>query len=122
MPIPPPGYAHGMRFEDLVADALDALPGWVLERMDNVEVLVEDEPPEDEPDLLGLYRGIPLAERDGGYAFVLPDTITLFRSTIEERAGRDPAALRREIVHTVAHEVAHHFGIDDARLHELDAY
>ena len=111
-----------MRFEDLVADALDALPGWVLERMDNVEVLVEDAPPEDEPELLGLYHGIPLAERDGGYAFVLPDTITLFRSTIEGRAGTEPDALRREIVRTVVHEVAHHFGIDDDRLHELDAY
>lgn len=119
---PAPGYAPWMRFEDLVADALDALPDWVVERMDNVEVLVEDDPPPDEPDLLGLYQGIPLAERDGSYAFVLPDTITLFRSTLEERAGRDPEALRSEIVRTIVHEVAHHFGIDDDRLHELDAY
>lgn len=111
-----------MRFEDLAADALDALPAWVLERMENVEVLVEDEPPADEPDLLGLYHGVPQTERDGGYLLVLPDTITLFRSTIEAKAGRDPEALRREIRHTIVHEVAHHFGISDERLEELDAY
>lgn len=111
-----------MRFDELVAEALDALPEWVQERMENVEVLVEDEPPPDQPDLLGLYHGIPLAERDGGYAFVLPDTITLYRSTISEKAGQDESALRKEIVHTVVHEVAHHFGIDDDRLHELGAY
>lgn len=111
-----------MRFDRLVADALDALPDWVHERMDNVEVLIEDHPPDAEPDLLGLYHGIPLAERDGSYGFVLPDTITLFRIPLEARSGGDPRRLRDEIIRTVAHEVAHHFGISDERLDELDAY
>ena len=111
-----------MRFEDLVAVALDTLPGWVLERMENVEVIVEDDPPSGQPTLLGLYHGVPQTERDGGYLFVLPDTITLFRSTIERKAGRDPESLRREVRHTVIHEIAHHFGISDERLEELDAY
>ncbi|MFM7718101.1 MAG: metallopeptidase family protein [Actinomycetota bacterium] len=111
-----------MRFDDLVAEALDALPEWVLDRMENVEVLVEDHPPADEPDLLGRYDGVPLAERGADYGFVLPDTITLFRRPIERVAGSDPDALRREITQTVVHEVAHHFGISDDRLHDLDAY
>ena len=111
-----------MDFDDLVAEALDALPVWVLERMENVEVLVEEHPPSDEPHLLGRYHGIPLAERGADYGFVLPDTITLYRRAIERVAGRDPSALRREVAHTVAHEIAHHFGITDERLLELDAY
>lgn len=111
-----------MGFERLVADALDALPAWVHERMENIEVLVEDDPPADEPDLLGLYQGVPLAERDGSYGFVLPDTITLYRRPLEAKAGGDPRRLREEILRTVAHEVAHHFGISDERLEDLDAY
>lgn len=110
------------RFDHLVAEAVDGLPDWVHERMDNVEVLVEDEPPADEPHLLGLYHGIPLSDRDASYGFVLPDTITLYRRPLERRAGGDPVRLRREIAHTVAHEVAHHFGISDERLLELDVY
>lgn len=111
-----------MVFEELVAEAVDALPAWVHERMENVEVLIEDDPPPGQPGLLGLYHGIPLAQRGQDYGFVLPDTITLYRRTIERVAGPDPHALRREVMHTVAHEVAHHFGIDDDRLHEIDAY
>jgi predicted Zn-dependent protease with MMP-like domain len=108
------------RFEELVAEALDALPDWVLERMDNVEVIVEDRPPPGEPHLLGRYHGIPLTQRSY-YAGALPDTITLYRSTIE-RAARDEDDLRRVVAHTVEHEVAHLFGIGDDRLRELDAY
>jgi predicted Zn-dependent protease with MMP-like domain len=108
------------RFEELVAEAIDALPAWVMERLDNVEVLVEDRPPGGEPGLLGRYHGIPLTQR-GFYAGVLPDTITLYRSTIE-RAARDDDELRRLVAHTVEHEVAHFFGISDDRLRELDAY
>ncbi len=110
------------RFEELVAEALDGLPDWVLERLDNVEVVVEDRPPRDEPGLLGLYHGIPLTERDGGYAGVLPDTITLYRSTIERSAGRDEEKLREIVAHTVVHEFAHFFGISDDRLREMGAY
>jgi predicted Zn-dependent protease with MMP-like domain len=112
----------GERFEALVAQALDGLPAWVLEAMDNVEVLIEDRPPRGQPGLLGLYHGIPLTKRGGGYSFVPPDTITLYRSTIEMVSGNDPERLRRVVAHTVAHEVAHHFGISDERLVEIDAY
>lgn len=108
------------RFEELVAEALDDLPQWVLERMENVEVLVEDRPPRGEPNLLGRYHGIPLTERRY-YAGVLPDTITLYRSTIE-RTARDEDHLRGIVVHTVEHEVAHFFGISDSRLREIDRY
>jgi len=108
-------------FDELVAEALDSLPDWVLDRLENVEILVEDRPPRSEPNLLGLYHGIPLTKRDGGYAGVLPDTITLYRSTIE-RAARDEDDLRSAIAHTVVHEVAHFFGISDDRLRDMDAY
>lgn len=109
------------RFEKLASDALDGLPAWVQEAMENVEVIMEDEPPADQPNLLGLYRGIPLTQRGLGYAGVLPDTITLFRSTIGSQAS-DEDHLRRVVAHVVAHEVAHHFGISDERLLELKAY
>ena len=106
------------RFEALVADALDELPGWVQEAMDNVAVVVEDDPPGDEPELLGLYEGIAMTERES-YAGVLPDRITLFRSTIESEAGDDEEELRAIVAETVVHEVAHHFGISDERLEGL---
>ena len=105
-------------FESLVADALDELPGWVQEAMDNVAVVVEDRPPADEPDLLGLYEGIAKTEREH-YSGVLPDRITLFRHTIESEAGEDDEELRAVIAETVVHEVAHHFGISDERLEGL---
>jgi len=108
----------GERLQDLVAEALDDLPAWVLDRLDNVEVLVEEEPPLDQPSLLGLYEGIPLTRRNSGYFGVLPDRITLFRSTIEAVAG-DDQALKHVIADTVVHEVAHFFGISDDRLREL---
>jgi predicted Zn-dependent protease with MMP-like domain len=109
------------RFDELVAEALDTMPAWVLETMENVEVLVEDLPPQGQPTLLGLYHGIPLTERRQ-YAWVLPDTITLYRATIVRVAGHDEDRLRAQVRRTVAHEIAHHFGISDERLHELDAY
>src|SRR5213593_4816373 len=98
----------GPRFEQLVVEALDDLPRWVQERLDNVEVLVEDDPPEDQPGLLGLYEGIPLTHRGLGYFGVLPDRITLFRTTIQTQASDDDG-LRRVIRHTVIHEIAHFF-------------
>jgi predicted Zn-dependent protease with MMP-like domain len=106
------------RFESLVADALDELPGWVQEAMDNVAVVVEDHPPADEPDLLGLYEGIAKTEREQ-YSGVLPDRITIYRGTIEREAGEDDEELRAVIAETVVHEVAHHFGISDERLEGL---
>jgi predicted Zn-dependent protease with MMP-like domain len=108
-------------FDELVAEALDSLPDWVLDRLENVEILVEERPPRREPNLLGLYHGIPLTKRGAGYAGVLPDTITLYRRTIESVA-RDDDHLRSLIAHTVEHEVAHFFGISDDRLRDMDAY
>jgi len=105
-------------FEELVAEALDSLPRWVLERLDNVEVIVEEQPPQDRPNLLGLYEGIPLTRRGAGYTNVLPDRISLYRSTIEAE-GRTPTGIRFVVGQTVIHEVAHHFGISDERLEEL---
>jgi predicted Zn-dependent protease with MMP-like domain len=105
-------------FEELVRDALDGIPPELGEVMRNVAVLVEDEPPPEDPDLLGVYEGVPLTERDGWYAGVLPDRITIFRLPILRLcATRDDAV--HEVRVTVVHEVAHHFGIDDDRLDEL---
>ena len=106
-----------MTFEDHVRAALDSLPPQLREAMSNVEIVVEDENPED-PDLFGLYLGIPLTERES-YAGVLPDKIAIYRLPLEEEFGDDPAVLEDEIRITVVHEVAHHFGIDEDRLAEL---
>jgi predicted Zn-dependent protease with MMP-like domain len=104
------------RFHRLVAEALDGLPGWVHDRLDNVEVIVEEDA--GNPNLLGLYEGVPLTNR-AHYTWALPDRITLFRRAIERVAGRDDEALRRLVADTVIHEVAHHFGISDERLRDL---
>jgi predicted Zn-dependent protease with MMP-like domain len=109
------------RFEELVLEAMDALPAWIVSAMDNVELLVEDLPPADERDLLGRYSGVPLTGRDH-YTWVMPDTITLYRATIMAVAGHDEERVRAQVRRTVVHEIAHHFGISDDRLHELDAY
>ena len=111
------------RFGELVVEALDALPEWVHRALDNVEVLVDDDPPEGvDPDTLGLYEGIPLTERGSDYTGVLPDRITLFAIPIVGEAGENEDALKQVIGETVVHEIAHHFGLDDDRLHELDRY
>ncbi|MGH2691084.1 MAG: metallopeptidase family protein [Actinomycetota bacterium] len=107
------------RFEELVAEAIDGLPSWVHDRLENVQVIVEDQPPRDIPNLLGLYEGIPLTERGNEYTWALPDRITLYRKTIELEADGDPAAVKRVVADTVVHEIAHFFGISDERLHEL---
>ena len=107
-----------MIFEEHGRAALDSLPAELQKAMSNVEIVVEDENPE-EPDLYGLYLGIPLTERDEGYAGVLPDKIEIYRIPLEEEFGHDPAVLEDEIRITVVHEIAHHFGIDEDRLSEL---
>jgi len=106
-------------FEDAVRDALDEIPEELAEQMDNVVVLVEDDPPADDPELLGLYEGIPLTERgDAWAAGALPDRITIYRRpTLALCESRDEVV--DEVAVTVVHEIAHHFGIDDERLHEL---
>jgi predicted Zn-dependent protease with MMP-like domain len=108
------------RFEELTREAIDALPGWVLERIENVEIVVEDEGPSSS--LLGRYEGIPLTKRGAHYSGVLPDRIALYRYNLERFAGSDEEKLRALISHTVAHEVAHFFGISDDRLREIDRY
>jgi predicted Zn-dependent protease with MMP-like domain len=109
------------RFEELVVEALDGLPEWIRERLDNVDVLIEDEPGPARSHLLGLYEGIPLTQRGFSYAGVLPDRIMLFRPNIE-RAAADEETLRERIRHTVVHEFAHFFGISDDRLREIGRY
>src|SRR5450759_2682910 len=102
-------------FDDLVSAALDDIPPELARAMDNVAVFVEDEPPED--GLLGLYEGVPLTERDSAYAGVLPDRITIYRRPIRAIAA-DAAEIVQQVRITVVHELAHHFGIADARLDE----
>lgn len=106
-------------FEAAVGDALDLIPDELAKLMSNVAVLVEPEPSPDEPELLGLYEGTPLTERDGFWdAGSLPDRITIYQGPLQ-RFCRDREELLDEIAVTVVHEVAHHFGVDDSRLHEL---
>ncbi|WP_183092533.1 metallopeptidase family protein [Nocardioides stalactiti] len=106
-------------FDALVEEALDAIPDEIASLVRNVVVLVEEEPPEDEPDdLLGLYDGVALTERDGSLIPQLPDRIFLFRGPLLDMC-EDEADLVEEIRITVVHEIAHHFGIDDDRLHDL---
>lgn len=105
------------RFEELVADALDLLPAALSEAMNNVVVLVEDRNDEDAA-LLGLYEGVALTERDSTYAGVLPDRITLYREPLLDMCDSEEEVID-EVAITVVHEIAHHFGIDDRRLHEL---
>lgn len=106
-------------FEDAVRDGLDLIPAELAARMDNVVVLVEDDAPADDPELLGLYEGVPLTERGEFWAAgSLPDRITIFRRPTLAICA-DPAEVAEEVAVTVVHEVAHHFGIDDERLHEL---
>jgi predicted Zn-dependent protease with MMP-like domain len=105
-------------FEEAVADALDAVPRELMALLDNVVFFVEDEPPADDPHLLGIYEGTPLTERGDGWAGALPDRITIFRGPLT-RMCVDREDLLDEIAVTVVHEIAHHFGIDDQRLHTL---
>jgi predicted Zn-dependent protease with MMP-like domain len=109
------------RFEELVAQALDELPDWVHERLDNVEVIVVDRPAGGDRSLLGLYEGIPLTRRGTGYAGVLPDRISIYRENIQ-RICNGETELRARVKRTVVHEVAHFFGISDDRLREIDRY
>ncbi|ANW62313.1 MULTISPECIES: metallopeptidase family protein [Mycolicibacterium] len=105
------------RFDELVSDALDLIPAELAAAFDNVVVLVEDRNLE-EPDLLGLYEGVALTERDSFYAGSLPDTITIYRGALLQMCDSEQQVVD-EVAITVIHEVAHHFGIDDERLHEL---
>ena len=113
-------------FERLVGRALAALPPDVAAMLDNVEIVVEDEPTPEQVDrggdpeetLFGLYEGVPLTERGVDYSLVLPDKITIFRGPLE-REFRNAAEMSREVRITVVHELAHHLGFDEDRLDEL---
>ena len=108
-------------FDQLVSDALDELPEDIRELMSNVAVTVEDEPPPGQ-NLLGLYQGVPWGKRGPYYSGALPDKITIYRGPLERLAGGDERRLRQQVRRTVFHEIAHHFGISDERLVEIDRY
>jgi predicted Zn-dependent protease with MMP-like domain len=109
------------RIDEYAQDALDSLPSDLRTRMSNVEIVVEDEPPPGQL-LLGLYQGVPLTRRTSYYGGVLPDKITIYRGPLVRLYGQDAERLRREVRRVVLHEVAHHFGISDERLIEIDRY
>jgi predicted Zn-dependent protease with MMP-like domain len=105
-------------FEGLVAEALEAVPVELAALIDNVVFVIEADGPPDDPDLLGLYEGIALTERDATYAGALPDRITIYRNPTLRICDTYEDVVE-EVTITVVHEIAHHFGIDDDRLHEL---
>ncbi|ALE79832.1 MAG: metallopeptidase family protein [Actinomycetota bacterium] len=105
------------RFDELVGEALDLVPAELAAAMDNVVVLVEPRHP-DEPDLLGLYEGVALTERTADYAGELPDRITVYRDAVLDFC-EDEEQVVDEVAITVVHEIAHHFGISEEKLHEL---
>ena len=107
------------RFDELVEEALDMVPDELAEQVENVVVLVEEWPPEGEPrDTLGLYDGVALTHRNDLYSGNLPDRILIFRQPLMQMCDSE-TDLAGEIRITVIHEIAHHFGIDDERLHDL---
>ncbi len=117
-------------FEPLVAAALDALPEFFLEKLSNVDVVVEDRPDEETmrlagvqrpSQLLGFYHGVPQTVRTRHYGLVLPDKISIYRRSITVLC-RTPEEVQALVSRVVRHEIAHHFGISDERLHELGAY
>jgi predicted Zn-dependent protease with MMP-like domain len=110
-----------LEFEELTRDAFDSVPDELRGLMSNVEIVVEDEPPPGSR-LLGVYQGVPLTQRGTWYGAVLPDKITIFRNPLVRLYGHDPELLRSQVRRVVLHEVAHHFGISDARLVEIDRY
>ncbi len=105
------------RFDELVSDALDLIPPELTAAMNNVVVLVADRDPDDAR-LLGLYEGVALTERGSNYPGSLTDAITIYRGALLDICDCDDEVVD-EVAVTVVHEIAHHFGIDDDRLHEL---
>jgi predicted Zn-dependent protease with MMP-like domain len=118
--------ARKARFNRLVEQAVRSLPISIRSRLDNVAIVVEEEPNEDqlrdqeEPDdeLFGFYEGTPLSERSGSYTMVVPDRIVIFRGPLE-RAFSDPNEIREEVRITVLHELAHHLGFDEDEIADL---
>lgn len=117
-------------FEQIVGEALDSIPDELFAMIENVAIVVENWPTSRQMQsvklspghlLLGLYEGVPLTGRHD-YGLVAPDKITIFRGPILQLYHHDAEAIRRQVRHTVIHEIAHHFGISDQRLIELGAY
>jgi predicted Zn-dependent protease with MMP-like domain len=117
-------------FEELVAQAVELLPDDIGQKLDNVALMIEDYPTQQQlrlaglprgAVLFGLYEGVPLTGRTFGYNMVIPDRITIFRNPIV-LACRTADQVRQTVAHTVFHEIAHHFGISDERLREIDRY
>ncbi len=116
------------RFEWLVAKAVDSLPDEFSAKLENIDVVVQDQPTPSQltevrlkrgETLLGLYQGVPLTKRSRHYGMVAPDKITIFQKSIEARCNND-TEVKAEIMRIVQHEIAHHFGISDARLRQLE--
>jgi len=116
------------QFNDLITQAMDELPQERIAGLQNVAIVFEDNPSEEQhtklklrgdQTLLGLYEGIPLIKRGIGYNFVLPDKITLFKNALSHRAS-NPAELKEEIKHTLWHEIAHYYGLDHDQIRKLE--
>ncbi len=116
------------RFEELVAQAVESLPEEFGDRLENIDIVVADEPSRTQirqsglkrnETLLGLYEGIPQTERGSHYGMVPPDKITIFQKPIEDKCRGDDE-VKKEIQRVVQHEIAHHFGISDARLRQIE--
>ena len=115
------GSVSDAEFAAWADEALASVPAELRDAMSNVAIVVEDEPPPGQP-LLGLYEGVPLTRRTSSYGAVPPDKISIYRGPLERLYGDDPDRLREQVRRVVLHEVAHHFGISDERLRELDRY
>lgn len=116
------------QFNDLIAETLDELPGEYTDRLNNVLITYENQPTPEQrvklnlhrgESLFGLYEGIPLTKRGNGYNMVLPDRITIFKGPMMH-VSPDMAALRAQVKHTLWHEIAHYFGLDHDRIHEIE--
>jgi len=107
-------------FESLATKAVGELPEDFKNKLENVDIIIEERPVDDR--LLGLYQGVPLMRRTHYYGMVLPDRITLFKHSIERVCRERGVDLYQEIKHVLQHEIAHHFGISDRRLKDLGAY
>lgn len=116
------------QFEEIVAKGIDAVPKLYLEKLNNVAIVVEDEPTEEQKKklglcqgqtLFGLYEGVPLTKRGGNYSLILPDKITIFKKPLEA-SSNTIAELTEQVKHTVWHEVAHYYGLDHEKIHELE--
>jgi predicted Zn-dependent protease with MMP-like domain len=117
------------KFEQLVSMAVDALPDEFAAKLENIDVVVQDWPTVDQSRraglrhgqmLLGLYEGVPLTKRGQHYGLVPPDKITIFQKPIEAKCGQLDTEIAAEIARVVKHEIAHHFGISDARLKQIE--